>query len=65
MFIATLIASERLAAGDISAAEDRVRSAGATPIAPVGLDEGVACDIRFEGDSQAVRAALEGAIGGV
>ncbi|MGC6331335.1 phosphoserine phosphatase SerB [Rhizorhabdus sp. FW153] len=65
MFIATLIASERLAAGDISAAEDHIRSAGATPTGQLWLDEGVACDIRFQGDAPAVRTALEGAIGSV
>ena len=60
VFIATLIASESLAAGDISAAEDRVRSVGARPSGHGWLDEGVACDIHFDGDAPAVRAALEG-----
>ena len=53
MFIATLVAKESLSAGDISAACDAVRGrAGA-------LVDGVACDVRFEGDGVAGRAALE------
>jgi phosphoserine phosphatase len=53
VFIATLVAKERLEAGDISAACDAVRGrAGA-------IVDGVACDVRFAGDPKARRAALE------
>ncbi|WP_165321745.1 phosphoserine phosphatase SerB [Rhizorhabdus phycosphaerae] len=65
MFIATLIASERLSAGDISAALDHVRSAGGRPVGSDWLEDGIACDIRFDGDAVAVRAALEDVVAGV
>ncbi len=53
MFIATLVAKERLSAGDISAACDAVRgTAGA-------VTDGRACDVRFAGDGKAGRLALE------
>ena len=60
MFTATLIAKDRLSAGDISAAQDRI---GTSQIAWV--EEGIACDLHFESDPAAARAALEGAIAGV
>ncbi len=56
VFIATLVAKDRLSAGDISAACDAVRgTAGA-------LVDGRACDVRFAGDGKAARAALENAL---
>ena len=65
MFIATLIASETLKAGDISAAADRLAGAGAINAGSNWIEQGVACDLRFEGDKAAARAALEGALAGV
>lgn len=65
MFIATLIASEKLATGDISAAADRIAGAGAVNRGSAWLDDGVACDLRFDGDPAAARTALEGAFAGV
>jgi len=54
-----------LAAGDISAAADRIAATGARAGASSWLDDGIACDLRFDGDAIAVRAALEGAFAGV
>lgn len=65
MFIATLIASDRLEAGDISAAADRLARIGAANGGTAWLDAGVACDLRFQGDPAAARAALEGAFDGI
>lgn len=53
MFIATLVAKDRIDAGDISAACDAVRGIAGTVV------DGVACDVRFEGDPVAGRTALE------
>jgi len=50
-----------LAAGDISAAADRIAATGARAGGVSWLDDGIACDLRFDGDAIAVRAALEGA----
>jgi len=61
VFIATLIAKERLARGDISAARDAL---GGSP----GFDwveEGTACDLLLPGGLRDARAALEGLIAGV
>ncbi|MFZ4745871.1 MAG: phosphoserine phosphatase SerB [Sphingomonas sp.] len=56
MFIATLVAKERLSAGDISAACDAVRgSAGA-------VVDGVACNVGFSGSGSEGRKALENAL---
>lgn len=63
MFIATLIAAEKLTRGDISAAADGLRGAGIEPREPDWVEEGSACDLAFEGDARAARTALE-AIGG-
>ena len=57
MFIATLIAKQRLTRGDISAAEDAL--GGARGFA--WIEEGIACDLPL-GDAGAARAALEGLI---
>lgn len=65
MFIATLIASDRIEAGDISAAADRLAAAGVGSVDSAWLESGVACDLRFDGDPAAARAALEGAFAGV
>ncbi len=60
MFIATLIAAESIAAGDISAAADRLDTAGCLVEGWTWLDEGRAADIRFAQDPAAARAAIEG-----
>jgi phosphoserine phosphatase len=64
LFIATLIASDSFARGDISAAADRIAATGATQAAATPLDP-LATDIAFEGDPLAVRTALEGAFDGL
>ncbi|WP_033921327.1 phosphoserine phosphatase SerB [Sphingomonas sp. 37zxx] len=61
MFTATLIASESLTAGDISAARDALGLPGDW----AWIDEGVAADLYFDGASLAARDALEGVIPGV
>ena len=65
LFIATLIASETLRVGDLSAAVDRLAQAGCAPGTPAWLDPGIAADLAFAADPAAARAALEGAFGGV
>jgi phosphoserine phosphatase len=66
LFIATLIAADRLSVGDISTARDALGGVGGVPGDGVWLDEGVAADLSFQriGTAQA-RAALEGLIPGV
>ncbi len=61
MFIATLIAKDRLTRGDISAAQDAVGDVRGF----AWLDEGRAGDLALGGDSREARRALEGLIGGV
>ena len=65
MFIATLIAADRLSSGDISAAEDRLRAAGIDPAGRSWIEDDKACDLLFSGEPAPARAALEGAIGSV
>lgn len=65
MFIATLIASETLKAGDISAAAESLAESGATNAGQSWIEPGIACDLRFNGDPKAARASLEGAFSGV
>jgi phosphoserine phosphatase len=65
LFIATLIASDRLAGGDIHAAADALREAGAEPGPPRWIEAGSACDIAFAGAPGPARAAIEGAFGGI
>ncbi|HEX8450206.1 MAG TPA: phosphoserine phosphatase SerB [Allosphingosinicella sp.] len=65
MFIATLIAKERLADGDISAAEDSLAAAGIAPYGRSWIEEDKACDLLFSAAPGPARAALEGLIGGV
>lgn len=64
MFIATLIAAESIAAGDISAATDRLDVAGCLVEGWTWIDEGRAADIRFASDPVAARAAIEGVFAG-
>jgi len=61
MFIATLIASDSLGAGDISAAMDRLEAGGCAPSVQGWIDEGRAADILFGTGPDAARDALEGA----
>ncbi|KQM19858.1 phosphoserine phosphatase [Sphingomonas sp. Leaf24] len=64
MFIATLIAAESIAAGDISAAADRLDVAGCLVEGWTWIDEGRAADIRFASDAAAARGAIEGLVAG-
>ena len=61
MFIATLIAADRLDAGDISSALDKLSDAGCDPRGVETLDEDKASDLFFDANPDAARAALEGA----
>ncbi|HEX8214345.1 MAG TPA: phosphoserine phosphatase SerB [Allosphingosinicella sp.] len=65
MFIATLIAKERLSSGDISAAEDALRQTGAAPSGRSWIEEDVACDILLSTSPKSARSALEGLLSGV
>jgi phosphoserine phosphatase len=65
MFIATLIAKDRLAGGDISAASDALAAAGTAPYGRSWIEADKACDLLFPGDPRAARAALEGLLPGV
>ncbi|HEU0100301.1 MAG TPA: phosphoserine phosphatase SerB [Allosphingosinicella sp.] len=65
MFIATLIAKDRLAGGDISAASDALAAAGITPYGRSWIEDDKACDLLFSADPGSARAALEGLVGGV
>ncbi|RYM11737.1 phosphoserine phosphatase SerB [Sphingobium cupriresistens] len=60
MFVATLVASDRIGQGDIAAAADRLRNAGCEPGDVAWLDEGKAADLFFTIDPVAARAALTG-----
>ena len=64
MFIATLIAARRLSSGDISVAEDALRSAGIEPMGRSWIEEDEACDILFSADPAVAKQALEGLIPG-
>ncbi len=59
MFIATLIAKDRLRRGDISAARDALSAVGLVPSEAEWIDEGDAFDLRFDGSATEPRAALE------
>jgi len=61
MFIATLIAADRLEAADISSALDKLSDAGCDPRGVETLDEDQASDLFFDADPAAARAVLEGA----
>lgn len=65
MFIATLIAKERLSSGDISAAEDRLREAGVHAFGRSWIEEDKACDLLFSMLPGTARQALEGALPGI
>ena len=65
MFIATLIAKERLSSGDISAAEDALRQAGIDPYGRSWIEEDLACDLLFPTSLQRARRAIEGLLPGV
>ncbi|HYD38202.1 MAG TPA: phosphoserine phosphatase SerB [Allosphingosinicella sp.] len=65
MFIATLIAKQRLAGGDISAASDALADAGLAPQGRSWIEEDKACDLLFAGPPGPARAALEGLVAGV
>jgi phosphoserine phosphatase len=64
MFIATLIATDRLDCSDIEAAADALGQAGCRPAEWRWLDQGSAADIPFVDDAAAARAALETADAG-
>jgi phosphoserine phosphatase len=59
LFIATLIAKERLSSGDISAAEDALRAAGIHSFGRSWIEAERACDILFSSGPAAARTALE------
>ncbi|HEX8238929.1 MAG TPA: phosphoserine phosphatase SerB [Allosphingosinicella sp.] len=65
MFIATLIAKDRLADGDISAAEDALAAAGIAPYGRSWIEEDRACDLLFSAVPGPARAALEGLLDGI
>jgi len=62
LFIATLIAAEGLAGGDISAARDALAAIGAAPGVGRWIERCHAADVPFSGDPIAARGALEGLI---
>ena len=62
MFIATLIAADRLGGGEISAAEDALRTAGLEPRGRSWVEPDSACDLLFSGSPDRARIALEGLI---
>jgi phosphoserine phosphatase len=62
MFIATLIAADRLDGGEISAAEDALRAAGIEPRGRSWVEADSACDLLFSGSPDRARIALEGLI---
>ena len=64
MFIATLIAAERIGAVDISAAADRLAAAGCAPGAVAWIEEGRAADVPFAHGPDLARGVLEGAFAG-
>lgn len=61
MFIVTLIAADRLEAGDISSAQSKLRDAGCAPADVTELEPGTAVDLAFAANPDQARAALEGA----
>lgn len=65
MFIATLIAADRLNHAQVSDARDRLTAAGCAPAGWDWLDEGSAADVLFATNPAAARQALEGSWPGV
>jgi phosphoserine phosphatase len=59
MFIATLIAADRLAQGDISRTCDALAAARSEPGAAAWIEPEKAADIPFAGDLATARAALD------
>src|SRR5687768_12684270 len=62
VFIATLIAKQRLSSGDISSAEDALASAGIHSIGRSWIEADAACDLLFSASPDRARDALEGLI---
>ena len=60
-----MIAKERLAVGDISAALDALAQSGIDVLAQHWIEPGLACDLAFAGPAGPACAALEGLIGAV
>lgn len=60
-YIATLIAADRLSAGDISMAQDKLRDTFCEPVGITELAEGKAFDLIFVNGPDRARVALEGA----
>jgi phosphoserine phosphatase len=65
VFIATLIAAQRLSGGEISAAEDALAGAGLQPFGRSWIEGDKACDLLFAGGAAGARLALETALGEV
>jgi phosphoserine phosphatase len=65
MFIATLIAADRLSSGDISVAEQALDAAGGYFMGRSWVEPDRACDLLFSSPPRPVRQALEGLISGV
>lgn len=65
MFIATLIAADRLSAGDISLARDALAAAGIESGEAVWIEPEKAADLRFSSKLTSARAALAGLVSGV
>ena len=64
MFIATLIAAERLSSGDISAAEDALEQAGGQVSGRSWVEPDKACDLLFSSAPNEARRTLEGVVPG-
>jgi phosphoserine phosphatase len=62
MFIATLIAADRLTSGDISIAEDALAAAGVHSFGRSWIEPDKACDLLFSTSPDRARAAIEGLI---
>jgi phosphoserine phosphatase len=60
MFIATLIAADRLTSGDISAAEDALAAADVHSFGRSWIEPDTACDLLFSIAPERARSALEG-----
>lgn len=65
MFVATIVATDSLAQGDIDEALDRVRETGARIDERATVDADFATDIFFTGDTNPVRATLQAMDGGI
>jgi phosphoserine phosphatase len=65
MFIATLIAANRLTSGEISVAEDALRHAGIEPMGRSWIEPDTACDILFSADPNHARTAIEPHLHGI